>query len=81
MSKINVNRLIKRWEKENPELQPKLAVIPKSEINQELTDQQIKNWREFLFHQIGVLALFMSKEQIKEFRNQAQAQIELIKAQ
>ena len=42
----------------------------------ELTDEQVKNWREALCATIGPYALLMPREQVQAIRNKMQERVE-----
>ena len=41
----------------------------------ELTDEQVKNWREVLCATLGPYALLMPREQVQAFRDKMQTQV------
>ena len=43
-----------------------------------LNDEQIKNWRKILCVTLGPYAMLMTKEQIQEFRNKTQKNVDKI---
>lgn len=41
----------------------------------QMTPEQIKNWRQILLHMVGPFALLMEDEMVQEFRDRIQARV------
>lgn len=47
-------------------------------MSEELTPEQIENWRNVIFRMIGPYAFYMPKEDVQKFRDMLQARINTI---